>query len=66
MKEDKIGALDNSKEPGNDVMEYLMGSKPDLTVYSFCKILKEDKIERFDIVKLLEDHLLIREGAAAT
>ncbi|KAL9971592.1 hypothetical protein ACROYT_G017772 [Oculina patagonica] len=63
MKEDKIGALDNSREPGKDVMEFLMGSKPDLTVYSFCKVMKEDKIERFDIAKLLEDHLLIRDGA---
>lgn len=44
-------------------MEFLMGSKPDLTVYSFCKVLKDDKIERFDIVKLLEDHFLIRDGA---
>ena len=56
-------ALDNSKEPGKDVMEFLMGSKPDLTVYSFCKVLKEDKIERFDIAKLLEKHLLIQDGA---
>ena len=63
MKEDKIGALVNSREPGKDVMEFLMGSKPDLTVYSFCKVLKDDKIERFDIVKLLEDHFLIRDGA---
>ena len=63
MKEDKIGALANSRDPGKDVMEFLMGSKPNLTVYSFCKVLKEDKIERFDIAKLLENHLLIRDGA---
>lgn len=63
MNEDKIGALDNSKEPGKDVMEFLMGSKPDLTVYSFCKVLKQDNIKRIDIVKLLEEHLLIRDGA---
>lgn len=63
MKEDKITSLDNSKEPGKDVMEFLSGSKPNLTVYNFCKVLKEDNIERFDIAKLLEDHLLARDGA---
>lgn len=42
-----------------------MGSKPDLTVYSFFKVLKGDKIERFDIAQLLEDHLLIQEEDAS-
>jgi len=62
MKDRQIEALDNSKEPGKDLMEFLLGSKPNLTVYSFCKTLKEDKIERCDIVKFLESHFLIREG----
>lgn len=65
MQRNKISALDNSKEPGKDVLEFLMGSKPDLTVYSFFKVLKGDKIERFDIAQLLEDHLLIQEEDAS-
>ena len=62
MKNHQIGALDNSKQPGQDVMEFLEGKKPNLTVYSFCKTLKENNIERFDIVKILENHFLKREG----
>lgn len=62
MQENKITALNSSREPGKDVMEFLSGSKPNLTVYSFFRVLKEDKIERFDIAKLLEPHLLIRDG----
>ena len=63
MEDHQIGALSNSKEPGKDVMEFLMGSKPNLTVYDFCKFLKENKIKRFDVVKILEDHFLVRKGS---
>lgn len=59
----RIDQLRNSKEPGKFVLEFLTGSKPNLTVYDFCKVLKEDNIKRFDIVKVLEDHLLVREGS---
>ena len=59
----QIGALENSKEPGNDVLEFLMASKPDLTVYSFCQTLKGKEFKRFDIVRRLEDHFLFREEA---
>ena len=62
MKNHQIGAL--GKEPGKKLMEFLMGSKPNLTVYDFCKLLKDDKIMRFDVVKILEDHFLRREGDA--
>jgi len=62
MKNHQIGALNNSEQPGQDVMEFLEGKKPNLTVYSFCKTLKENNIERFDIVKILENHFLKREG----
>lgn len=51
-----IVALDNYMEPGKAVLEYLMASKPDLTVYSFCKTLKRKEFNRFDIVRRLEDH----------
>lgn len=59
----RIDQLSSSKEPGKLVLEYVTGSKPNLTVYDFCKVLKEDNIKRFDIVKALEDHLLVREGS---
>ena len=59
MKENKIAGLVNSREPGKDVMEFLMGCQPNLTVYNFCKVLKHKKFKRFDIVKLLEDHFLV-------
>lgn len=65
MQDNRIAALDNSKEPGKDVLEFLMGTKPNLTVYSFCKVLKEDILLRFDIAKLLEDHLLIRKDSSS-
>lgn len=52
-----IVALDNYMEPGKAVLEYLMASKPDLTVYSFCKTLKRKEFNRFDIVRRLEDHI---------
>ena len=63
MEDHKIGALSNSKEPGKDVMEFLMGSKPNLTVYDFCKFLKGNEMRRLDVVKILEDHFLVREGS---
>ena len=59
MKKHQVRSLKNSNQPGQDVMEFLHGSKPDLTVYSFCKTLKEDNMKRFDIVRVLEDHLSI-------
>ena len=63
LKPYKIDDLSNSQEPGMHVLEFVTGSKPNLTVYDFCKLLKEDNIRRFDIVKVLEDHLLVREGS---
>lgn len=60
MKKHEIKGLENSGRPGQEVMEFLHGSKPDLTVYSFCKMLKGDNMKRFDIVNILEDHLSIQ------
>lgn len=62
MKEHQVRGLANSPQPGHAVLEFLRGSKPDLTVYSFCKILKEDNMKRFDIVRVLEDHLSIEKA----
>ena len=56
-----IMTLENQTEPGKAVLEYLMASKPDLTVYSFCKTLKRREFNRFDIVRRLEDHISFQE-----
>ena len=61
MQEHEVRGLENSRQPGQDVMEFLRGSKTNLTVYSFCKKLKEDNMKRFDIVGVLENHLSIEK-----
>jgi len=61
MKEHEVRGLVNSRQPGQDVMEFLGGFIPDLTVYSFCKTLKEDTMKRFDIVRVLKDDLSIKK-----
>ena len=51
----------NSKRSGNqgeEVIAYLMASNPNLSVYSFCKTLKEDSIRRLDIVAELSSYLV--------
>lgn len=57
----KIDALANATpdERGRGVLEFLKTSKPKLTVYDFCKTLKEETFQRFDIVKELENHFLV-------
>lgn len=59
----EIMALENSMEPGKAVLEFLMASKPDLTVYSFCQTLKRKEFKRSDIVQRLEGHFSFREEA---
>ena len=59
----QIVALENSKEPGKEVLEILMADKPDLTVYSFCQTLKGKEFKRSDIVRRLEGHFWFREEA---
>ena len=61
MKEYQVRGLENSSQPGQDVMEFLRGSNTNLTVYSFCKKLKGDNMKRFDIVRVLENHLSIEK-----
>lgn len=55
----KIDDLGNSNEPGKSVMEFVTGTRPNLTVYDFCKVLKENPIKRLDVVHILEDHFLV-------
>lgn len=57
----QIITLENSDQPGNDVLDFILTTKPDLTVYSFCKPLKGDGFERREIVQELEDHFLVQE-----
>ena len=61
-----IGVVEDSSNPGNEVLDYIVTSKPDLTVYSFCKTLKGDRFKRSDIVQKLEDHFLVQEETANT
>ena len=62
MTSDMIGALETCKSPGQEVIEFLKAAKPDITVYTVCKQLKDDKMRRFDIAKILENHLTITES----
>ncbi|XP_066017788.1 uncharacterized protein [Pocillopora verrucosa] len=62
MTGDMIGALGASKSAGQEVIEFVKVTKPDITVYTVCKQLKGDKMRRFDIAKILENHLTITES----
>ena len=56
MKEETIGSLDESHKGGKGVIAYLKATCPELTVYDFCKDLKN--IRRNDIITTLSDHLV--------
>ena len=55
----KIKSLGNDPEPGKRTLEYLVSRNPNLTVYDFCKTLKEHDIGRLDIVDALRGHLSV-------
>ena len=54
-----IKSLEDDPKAGSKTVEYLNASQPYLTVYDFCKALKEYNIRRLDIVKELLDHLSV-------
>ena len=58
-----IAALDNAAlnagDRGKAVLEFVKATRPNLTVYDFCKTLKEDNFKRLDIVEQLEKHFLV-------
>lgn len=56
MPDIDIDSLEGPHEGGKGVIEYLKTHDPELTVYEFCKTLKEMK--RNDIVIILSDHLV--------
>ncbi|XP_015749786.1 PREDICTED: uncharacterized protein LOC107329628 [Acropora digitifera] len=49
--------LEKEKLPGVDIIHHIKAVAPDLTVYNFCKTLKQHNIRRLDIVKRLKGHL---------
>ena len=63
MTKDMIGALATSKSPGQVIVEFVKATKPDITVYEVFKQFKGDEMKRFDIAKILENHLTITESA---
>ncbi|CAH3115421.1 unnamed protein product [Porites lobata] len=63
MEDPDIAALanapSNAGDRGKAVLDFVKATKPNLTVYDFCKTLKEDNFKRLDIVKELENHFLV-------
>lgn len=56
-KMDDLSLIERCTNPGKEVIDFLLASNPTLTVYSFCKELKEKSIRRLDIVAELEGYL---------
>lgn len=54
-----IELLQDDPGAGLKTLEYLATSNPNLTVYNFCKTLKEYSIRRLDVVKELLGHLSV-------
>ena len=52
-------SLEESPDAGKTTIGYVKAAKPYLTVYEFCKTLKEHNIRRFDIIKELLGHLSV-------
>ncbi|XP_074620415.1 uncharacterized protein LOC141879166 isoform X3 [Acropora palmata] len=53
-----IGVLEQCENPGEGVIAILESKNPDLPVYHFCKVLKDRKIRRLDIVNELKGYLI--------
>lgn len=58
MKHLDIKALERDSEAGNKTLDFVATATPGLTVYEFCKTLKEHNIRRLDIVQELMNHFL--------
>ncbi|XP_068720298.1 uncharacterized protein [Montipora capricornis] len=54
-----LDSLKISENPGEEVIACLKTSNPSLTVYHFCKTLKEENIRRLDIVDVLSADLFV-------
>ena len=56
MDQVHIDDLRNDPEAGSKTLGFLGSAVPELTVYDFCKTLKERHIRRLDIVQELQNH----------
>lgn len=58
MEDPGIAALSNAPlnagDRGKAVLDFVKATMPNLTVYEFCKTLKEENFKRLDIVEELE------------
>ena len=63
MSQIQLGAMESDQDRTDKVIQYISCSRPKLTVYEFCKYLKE--IERNDIVEQLRDDLTTTDEKAA-
>ena len=52
-----VSLMEGSQDAGVRVVDFLKAQNPELTVYDFCKTLKEPNIRRLDIVQELLSHL---------
>jgi len=66
MDEVTRDSLEDSSDAGKITIGYLKATNPYLTVYEFCKTLKERNIRRFDIVKELLGHLSVLPSEKTT
>ena len=56
MDQVHIDDLRNDPEAGSKTLGFLESAVPELTVYDFCKTLKEHHIRRLDIVQELQNY----------
>lgn len=56
MDQVHIYALSGDPEAGSKTLGFLESAVPELTVYDFCKTLKEHHIRRLDIVQELQNY----------
>jgi len=66
MDEVARDSLEGNPDAGKTTIGYVKGTNPDLTVYEFCKTLKERNIRRFDIIKELLEHLSVAPSQKTT
>lgn len=66
MDEVDRGSLEESPDAGKITIAYVKATSPDLTVYEFCKTLKERNIRRFDIIKELLGQLSVLPSEKTT
>jgi len=66
MDEVGRGWIEMRPDAGKIIIGYINATQPDLTVYEFCKTLKEPNIRRFDVVKELLGHLSVPSSEKTT